>query len=244
MIAQVRRFILDEIHLAQADQITASDLPRLRALWDEGQQMNSRFGVPGVNTSADELISDTNDHFFINQYDDIDVDSAVITTVSRKVRRTHGHTASGLAASWLVLEEGDQGYDVGDVLFYWDDDVLHAPVVIIDTPRELGDDTGRMYQTYRYREDLDARTWDEVQEDLPDNMYEQLDYDELFIEGNFAGEQGPLGHALLKLWKISIAQTSTAENVIGAEESTPPPSHHHSDVACPRRFHRARPEPK
>lgn len=197
MIGWTRAFVIAE--KSESEQVTAQDLPRLNALWADGvHQDNDRFGVPGINTSADELVTTSDARFFVCNYDEVDVDEVGRKEMNRIVRRAHSSTNFG--TDWLVLEDGDE-FRIDDVLFLWDDDGLEAPVVFIDIPRDQAD--GSRYQAYRYRTDLDWKSWDELEVALDSSIYERLLPDDLYIEGDLSYWNADLARALLDVWDLT-----------------------------------------
>ncbi|MDJ0104961.1 hypothetical protein QM646_00950 [Rhodococcus erythropolis] len=208
MLATVVDFIDD----MKDEQLTETDLPRLRALWDEGQDADPRFGVPGVNKSTDNLITNPAARFIISDHDDDDVDASAIAKVQRTIRRRHRTVA--FAVDFMTIDvpedEDENDLSIGDVIFWWDDEGLDPPYVVIDAARPLHDDTHRRYQAYRYRKDLDWLSWDELRDRLPAHLWAMLDTDDLHIDARLDDttksgsptKKAALAHALLDLWDL------------------------------------------
>lgn len=212
IVSEVKNFVDCELAALDAtEQITVEDLPRLRAVWNEGLNADPRFGVPGVNKSVDELISNPDAYFYICKDDTVDVDAATSSQARKAIRR--GHATAEFAVDVIAIEADQPALDIGDLLFWWDQEGIDVPAVVIDIPRPALDDSdGRTYQAYRYRKDLHWLTWDHLRAELPAALWTLLDHDEPHIEGTLADttprgaftKQARLARALLQLWGLAI----------------------------------------
>lgn len=213
MVTKVQRFVGDLAD--EKKQLTKADLPRLRKLWDEGESNDPGRAVPGVNRDPEGLIEDFTAGFVLQQWtEDRSVDPGTETKVNRRLSRVPRDPHIGV--DWFVLDDNDEGFAVGTVLFEIDDVGIEPPRVVTGPPTPLPDDSGKRYQAYRFV-NSDAGNyakWDELEGSI-EPLRAIVEDDDWHVDrwcrpGAFADPDG-IGEALLALWEIEIPAMGTVK---------------------------------